>query len=147
VLLGRHPLAAHLHDALVFLRGLDHCRAVFTSVGHRLFDIDVLTRAQRVEHDALVPMIGCRHNDCIDVFPVEQFLVLCEIRRNLTFGVLLCAFEVPLVAIADFHQVCLPRFFGGLEQYVSANPEADEPEVYAVIRPCRFRQRGGRKID
>ena len=94
-----------------------------------------------------MPMIGCRHNDCIDVFAVEQFLVLCEIGRDLPVSALLCAFEVPLVAIADFHQVCLPRFFGGLEQNVSANPDADEPDVHPVIRACSFRQQRGRKSD
>ena len=95
-----------------------------------------------------MPMIGCRHNNCIDVFPVEQLLVLCEIRRDFAFRALLCAFEVPLVAIADFHQVCLPGFFGGLKQYVSANPEADKPRFTRSFGPAGSGSKeGGRVIS
>jgi hypothetical protein len=72
---------------------------------------------------------------------------LGEIRGDLAVGALLGAFEVSLVAIANFHQVRLLGFFGRLEQYIAANPEADEPKVHAVIRACWFRQGRRRKSD
>ena len=47
-------------------------RGEFFSVGHRLFDIDVLARAQRVEHDAPMPVIRGRHDHRVDVFAVQM---------------------------------------------------------------------------
>ena len=74
----------------------------------------------------------------------SKLLVLCEIRCDLTVGTLLRAFEVTLVAIANFHQVRLLGFFGRLEQNIAANPEADESEVHTVIWACWFGHGGGR---
>ena len=63
-----------------------------------------------------MPVIGRGDDDGVNIFTVEQLPVLRKIRRDLAFGALFCAVEVSLVAIADFHEIGLLGFFGGLEQ-------------------------------
>ena len=44
-------------------------------VRHRLLAIDVLARVAGIHHHPLVPVIGHRRHDAVDVLAVEQFLV------------------------------------------------------------------------
>lgn len=125
----------------------DNYRTIFDPVCHRFFDVDVLAGAEGIEHDALMPVIGCSHDNCVDIFPIQQFLVIGEIRRDRSVSSLLCAFKVPLVAIAYFNKVRLLSVFGSLDQDISANAETDEAEVYSIVRARWFRERRLRNCD
>jgi len=68
-------LRADLHDAAVFLGGFHHFESLRGGVRHWLFAIDILARVAGVHHHALVPMVGHRRHDAVDIFAVQEFLV------------------------------------------------------------------------
>src|SRR6476661_6698695 len=71
----RHTLATHLeHFTRFFLRG-DYSRTFRNGMHHWLFAIHVLACFHCVDRNLLVPVIRSSDDHCIDIFPVQQFLV------------------------------------------------------------------------
>jgi len=130
-------LAAHLDDALVSPRRLNHLGTVFDPMGHGLFDVDVLAGTKRIEHHRQVPVIWCGNDHGVDVLPVEQPLVLSEVRRDLAVGAFLGPRELAMVTIAGLYQVCLPGLLGGFEQNIASNPET-KPRLTRSLGPAAF---------
>src|SRR3989475_320468 len=73
--LGAHALRADLHDASGLLRRVHHGHAVGRGVRHRLLAVDVLAGADRGHHHLLVPVIGNRRDDAVDVLVLEERLI------------------------------------------------------------------------
>ncbi len=78
---GTDALRADLHDAIVLLRGVDHGKSVGDIVRHGLLAIDVFAGVAGVDYDAPVPVIRHRGDDAVDVFAIEQFLVVARGRQ------------------------------------------------------------------
>ena len=72
---GAGALRADLHDAIGLLCGGHHGQAVCRVVRHGLLAIDILAGSECVHDDLLMPVIGNRDDDGVDIFGVEQFLI------------------------------------------------------------------------
>src|SRR5262249_49033199 len=68
-------LRADLDEAAALLGRRHHLEAVGRRVGHRLLAVDVLPSRDRVHHDLLVPVVGHRGHDAVDLLVREQLLV------------------------------------------------------------------------
>ena len=65
-------LSAHLYDAVVFSRGVDHHPAFADADREWLLDVDILTGLACHHRRERVPMVGCADDDCIDVFLLQH---------------------------------------------------------------------------
>src|SRR3954453_9966392 len=78
--LEEQVIATALHAALDdLLRGSlsgHQFDALLNGVTERLFHVDVLSGGQRVEDHAMVPMLGSSDQDDIDLFIVQEILIL-----------------------------------------------------------------------
>src|SRR5258708_17068134 len=70
--LATAPLRAHLHDALVPAARFDPCPAFVHRFGERFFDINILTGLASHHRWQGVPMIGCCHQNNIDILSIEN---------------------------------------------------------------------------
>ena len=75
---GTDALRADLHDAIIFLRCGDHLEALGDGVRHGLFAVDVFAGVAGIDDDALVPVVGNGGDDAVDIFAVEQFLIVAR---------------------------------------------------------------------
>ena len=69
-------LHAHLADAVVHARGLDHQRSLFRREGEGLFAVHVFPGVQRVDGDGDVPVIGRGDEHDVHVLVGQKFLVI-----------------------------------------------------------------------
>ena len=65
-------LRADLDHAPVASRCLDHRPALDNIVRDRLLAIDVLAGGARGDEDIRMPVIGCRHDDSVDIATVQD---------------------------------------------------------------------------
>src|SRR5258708_38142416 len=73
-----YALRTNLHNALVLLGRFDHGESVSHGVRHRLLAINVLARVTGIDYDPLVPVVGHRSDNAVDVLTVEQFLIVAR---------------------------------------------------------------------
>ena len=76
-------LGAHLHDALVFARGLHQHAALEHIVRKRLFDIDVLAGLAGHDRERGMPVVGRPDDDRIKVLRLEQVFDTFQLLRHL----------------------------------------------------------------
>ena len=95
---------AHLRDAPILARGVDHGPAFADGVGERLLDEDVPACLAGGDDGHGVPVIGRGDHDCVEIFAFEEF---AEVMVSLGL-VALCLFdgcggarEVGFVQVAD----------------------------------------------
>ena len=67
--------APDLHNPIRLLRRRHHRQPIRRRMRHRLLAIHILARAHRVHHHLLMPVVGNRHDDRVDILRVQQFLI------------------------------------------------------------------------
>ena len=73
-------LRAHLDDAIVAARGVDHDAALADGERERLFDVDVLARLARHDRRQRVPVIGRADDHRVDVLAIEDAAEVAVVR-------------------------------------------------------------------
>ena len=139
----RHALDADLHLHARFANFGDHALGLFHRVGHRLFAIDVLAGAGRIDGHLAVPVIGRGDDDNINVLVRQEFTVVLirpaagQLRRLLRALVEHVADRVDLDFVGLLH----------LEQRVDVSPDAPAAAADdAHAKPVGWRlSRSGRK--
>ena len=105
--------------------------------GHRLLDVHVLTRRERIDAHRAVPVIGCGHDDGVDVLVLEQ-LAIVGVRLTLrAFGghLRLAARRLPHVAHRNHVDVVAGHLFADQIAQVAAphRVDADHAKVNTIV--------------
>ena len=100
-------------------------------MGHRFLDIDVLSRADRLDDHALVPVIGHRRDDAIDVLVVEQPAILAR-GRQIRADDFLRERVAPVVEVGGAGADDSRQGNGRAEEAGPLHADADHPEADRV---------------
>ena len=140
-----HALAPDLHDAVAVLHGVENAEAVLDRVAHRLLEIDVLLRRQRLDGHRLVPVIRRDDEDGIDAGHRQDLVVVLDDRRAATCA-RLRPFGPALVGVAHGDHLDARHLHQVLQVLVRAGAAANDANGQSIargdgLRLARARQR------
>ena len=119
----------------VFLCGGHHGQAVCRVVRHGLLAIDILAGGECVHDDLLMPVIGNRDDDGVDIFGVEQFLIAPRGANRFAYD-LAGELMATIVEIRGGNALHAGQLDGGREQTTAFHADADNAEADAVAGRC-----------
>ena len=102
-------------------------------MGHRLFGVDVLARAEGVGDHVVVPMLGGGDEDVVDVLGGQQFAVVLKDLAPGELGGLLSALAEDVADAADFDVVGFAHPDQGAHVVIRLDTTADDADADAVI--------------
>ena len=127
-------LRADLEQPARLRGGVDHRGPVVDRVGHRLLEVDVLARGERVDRLLLVPVVRGRDHDRVDRLVGEESAVVRVLLR-LAAQALQRARDPALVRVADGDHLHAGQGDHRRHQVrLRARAHADDPDLDPVVR-------------
>ena len=131
---GADALGTDLNDAAAVFACFHHGHAVGGGMGHGLFAVDVFSGGYGVDHHFFVPEVGDRGDDAVDVFVVEEFLVVAGDGEIGFVGDFAGQRVAAVVQIGCGYAFDAGELDGVGEQAGALHADADDAEADAVIR-------------
>ena len=133
---GADALAADLNDAIGGARGLDDLRPIGVDVDHRLLEVDVLAGLHRIDGGRLVPVVGRRDQDGIDILARENLAVVAG-GEDVRPPELLAVGQAAVIAIGHGDEFDSRNLYRDAGIVLALDAGADQRELDVVIgRTC-----------
>ena len=128
----RAALRAHLRHALRALGGFHHLAALDDGQRERLLHVHVLAGIAGVDEHQRVPVVGRGDDDRVDVFVVQQ-LVVVVILFGIGARFLDREIHVVVAQVADGHGLLIAVLEKGVVHLIAAVAQADVAHAHAIV--------------
>src|ERR1035437_7852906 len=137
---GTNALRANLHDAIIFLRSLDHGQSVGYVMRHRLLAIDILSPVAPVDHTPRVPINRTRRYDAVDILAIEQLPIMTRSRKARVGGDLFGQGVASVIQVGGADALHARNRNRPTQQAGTLHPDSDHAKANPITGCHRSRQ-------